>query len=89
MSNFTEIVSRKFYETAVSHSMITDVDKVIVGFSGGADSVCLLHLLHRFQNEFSYSLTAVHVNHGIRGDEAKRDADFAESFCEENGIAIK
>lgn len=89
MSNFTEIVSRKFYETAVSHSMITDVDKVIVGFSGGADSVCLLHLLHRFQNEFSYSLTAVHVNHGIRGDEAERDADFAESFCEENGIPFK
>ena len=89
MSNFTEIVSRKFYETAISHSMFTGVDKVVVGFSGGADSVCLLHLLHRFQNEFSYSLTAVHVNHGIRGDEAKRDADFAESFCEENGIPFR
>lgn len=89
MSNFTEIVSNKFYETAVSHSMVTDVDKVIVGFSGGADSVCLLHLLHKFQNQFSYNLTAVHVNHGIRGDEAKRDADFAESFCEENGIPFK
>ena len=89
MSSFTEIVSNKFYETAFSHSMFADVDKVIVGFSGGADSVCLLHLLHRFQNEFSYALTAVHVNHGIRGDEAKRDADFAESFCEENGIPFE
>ena len=89
MSSFTEIVSRKFYETAVSHSMFAGVDNLIVGFSGGADSVCLLHLLHRFQNEFSYSLTAVHVNHGIRGDEAKRDADFAKSFCEENGISFK
>ena len=89
MSNFTEKVSAKFLETARIHSMFTDVDNVVVGFSGGADSVCLLHLLHKFQNQFSYNLIAVHVNHGIRGDEAKRDALFAESFCKDRDIPFK
>ncbi len=89
MSNFTEAVSSKFLKTIDSHSMICGVDNVVVGFSGGADSVCLLHLLHKFQSKFSYNLVAVHVNHGIRGDEAKRDANFAESFCKESNIPFK
>lgn len=89
MSNFTETVSAKFLKTVDSYSMLTGADSVIVGFSGGADSVCLLHLLHKFQSKFSYNLLAVHVNHGIRGDEAKRDATFAESFCKERNVPFK
>lgn len=89
MNNFTETVSAKFLETARIHSMFSNVDNVVVGFSGGADSVCLLHLLHKFQKEFSYNLVAVHVNHGIRGEEADRDALFADAFCKERGILFK
>ncbi len=89
MSNFTETVSAKFLKTIDSYSMFSGVDRVVVGFSGGADSVCLLHLLHKFQKVFSYNLIAVHINHGIRGEEAKRDALFAESFCDERDIAFK
>ncbi|MCR4598889.1 MAG: tRNA(Ile)-lysidine synthetase, partial [Acetatifactor sp.] len=50
-------------------------DAVLVGVSGGADSVCLLFLLHELQEELGLSLRALHVHHGIRS-EAGRDAEF-------------
>ncbi len=52
---------------------------VAAGLSGGADSVCLLHVLNSLQRVLKLKLLAVHVNHGIRGPEADRD----EAFCRE------
>ena len=48
----------------------------ILAVSGGADSVCLLHILHRLSVELDIRLAVCHVNHGIRGEEAARDAEF-------------
>lgn len=56
--------------------------KYLLGFSGGADSVCLFHLL-RTQG---YSFSVAHVNHGIRGDEADRDEDFCRTLADRYGI---
>lgn len=61
---------------------------VVVGFSGGADSAALLHRLFSLREELSLSLKAVHIHHGIRGEEADRDLRFAESFCREFGISF-
>lgn len=61
-------------------------DGVIIGLSGGADSVCLLWILARFKEQWGLRLEAVHVNHGIRGEEAARDQEFAVSFAEGLGI---
>ena len=47
--------------------MISPGDMVIAGVSGGADSVCLLVLLDMLRKEWDFSLTVVHVNHGLRG----------------------
>ncbi len=55
---------------------------VVVGFSGGADSACLVYCL----NQLGYKVFAVHVEHGIRGEEALRDADFADKFCKKYGV---
>lgn len=60
--------------------------KLIVGLSGGADSVALLHLLHSWQKEENWQITAVHIHHGLRGREADEDARFAEDFCASLGI---
>ncbi len=73
---------KKFIE---EHHMIETGDLVVVGVSGGADSVCLLHLLHRFSKETSYSLVAVHVNHGVRA-EASADAAYTRELCERLGV---
>lgn len=75
------------------YSMIQESESVIVGISGGADSVCLLSMLKRYfyeQNGEGYysRLKAVHVHHGIRGTEADRDMDFVREFCENQGIEL-
>lgn len=61
-------------------------DGVITGLSGGADSVCLLWILAGLRKQWGLCLEAVHVNHGIRGEEAVRDQKFAVSFAESLGI---
>ena len=57
-------------------------DRVLIGLSGGADSVCLLTVMCRLRETLSLSLGAFHVNHGIRGAEADRDEAFSKSLCE-------
>lgn len=54
---------------------------LIVAVSGGADSVCLLHLLKKLEVEMKYQLLAIHVEHGIRGEESKQDAQFVWELC--------
>ena len=60
--------------------------RILTGFSGGADSTALLQLLWEYGQERKISVCAVHVNHGIRGEEAKRDQQFCEYFCQERAI---
>ncbi len=61
--------------------LITRKDSVLVGFSGGADSVCLLHFLRYLARERHFALAAVHVNHGLRGAAALRDEKFCQQLC--------
>ena len=65
--------------------MAVSGDKILVGFSGGADSVALLLVLYKLKELLGTELVAVHVNHGIR-EEAGEDADFTRRFCEERNI---
>lgn len=55
-------------------------DRVVAGVSGGADSVCLLHVLVRLREEMGLTVCVVHVHHGLRGAEADRDAAFVEAL---------
>ena len=89
MSNFTQIVRSNVFKALNEYKMLENTDEIIVGFSGGADSVCLLHILYSLKSEIGYSLKAVHINHGIRGDEAERDEKFAEQFCLKYGIPFQ
>lgn len=66
--------------------LINQKDAVLVGFSGGADSVCLLHFLNYLAREKHFRLAAVHINHGLRGRAATADAKFCKQFCAEHHI---
>ncbi|MEI7851510.1 MAG: tRNA lysidine(34) synthetase TilS [Kiritimatiellales bacterium] len=63
-------------------NLISEGKHIVVGVSGGADSVALLHILHRL----GYSLTVAHLNHSIRGAEADGDEAFVKALCKKLGI---
>lgn len=69
--------------------MIDPGDVVIVGVSGGADSVCLLSVLRELGQSLGCSLRAVHIQHGIRGAESLSDAAFVEKLCASWGIPLE
>ena len=54
------------------YGLINKNERVLVGLSGGADSVALLHVLLKIAPERGFELCAAHLNHGIRGAEARR-----------------
>lgn len=67
--------------TKIDIDYINENDKVIVAFSGGRDSVFLLHSLYHLSKKNKFSLIALHVNHSIRENESIRDMYFCESFA--------
>ena len=79
----------KVRETIEKYGMFHNCRDVVVGLSGGADSCTLLHILNSLKDEYSLNITAAHVNHGIRGDEAKRDEEFSRKFAESLGVDFR
>lgn len=82
----------KVYNFIEENHMLSSSDKIIVGLSGGADSVCLLCALNMLKDRLSLGedgIVAVHINHGIRGEEADGDENFARELCDKLGIAFK
>lgn len=62
--------------------------RICVACSGGVDSVCLLHFLKEQAKIHAFSLCAVHVEHGLRGQDSKADAAFVADLCKEEGIEL-
>lgn len=79
-------MKRETLEFIKKNHMLHPGDRVVVGVSGGADSVCLLHLLWCLRKELQIELCAVHVHHGLRGGEADRDARFTKELCKNLGV---
>jgi len=70
--------------------MLTSGDSIVIGLSGGADSVALLHALISLQSQLQISkIFAVHINHGLRGEFAANDEKFAQDICNNLQIPIK
>ena len=80
---------KKIEEFANRNGMFENCRRIVVGLSGGADSVCLLSVLNEFKTEYGYELTAVHIHHGIRGPEADNDEKFCIQLCGELKIPLK
>ncbi len=80
---------RKVEDYINKYGMLDEVTHVVVGVSGGADSVCLLSVLNELSDEYNIRLCAVHVNHMIRGLEADRDEEYVRSLCDKLGIEFK
>ena len=70
MNSSVYLKIKKFIE---ENRLLEYGDKIVAGVSGGADSVFLFTVLAKLAGEYGLGLCAVHVNHGIRGEEALRD----------------
>jgi len=62
---------------------------IVIGVSGGVDSVALLHFLHRYAEKYQWQLVVAHVNHMFRGEESKADYLFVEALCSELGVTFE
>lgn len=63
-------------------------ERVLAALSGGADSVCLLRLLIGLRDAGEIGLCAAHLDHGIRGEEARGDRAFVEALCRDHGVPL-
>lgn len=71
----------------MQHNLIKLHDKLLIGLSGGADSVFLLHLLYQLKDEFNLTLTALHINHEWRAS-ALIDEQFCKELCNQLSIPL-
>ena len=76
---------KKVNEYIKLNNLLEKKDNIILGVSGGADSVCLLYIMNELKSEYDLDITAVHINHMIR-ETAGRDEDFTRNLCEKLGI---
>lgn len=79
-------MKKKVLNYIKENKMLESGDSVVLGVSGGADSLCMLCMLHELSPEFDLTLTVIHVNHNIRGQEAMDDQRFVEEFCKKIGV---
>ncbi|MBP3447490.1 MAG: tRNA lysidine(34) synthetase TilS [Clostridia bacterium] len=75
-------------QTIQRYEMLSYGDSVLVGLSGGADSVALLLALLSLREEYGLQLSCAHVNHGLRAENARRDMAFCVSLCQKWEIPL-
>ncbi len=81
----TSVLAEKVYAFTDKNRLFPTPATVVVGVSGGADSMALLHVLHTWRRD-GLRVIAVHIHHGLRGEEADRDEALVRAYCAENGI---
>ena len=80
------MIFEKVLSTINKYNLIENGDKIVLGLSGGPDSVCLLHILYRLKEKLDIEVYAAHLNHQIRGIEAQKDALYITQLCENLGV---
>lgn len=75
-------------ERSLAHAGVRPRSSLLVGLSGGADSVALVSALIELRERLGLKISAAHLNHGIRGAESDRDEEFARAMCERLGIEL-
>ncbi|MGE7767839.1 tRNA lysidine(34) synthetase TilS [Peribacillus sp. NPDC096540] len=83
------MLKEKVLKTIYRNELIQEKSKLLVGVSGGPDSLVLLHFLKQVQPLFHYELTVASVDHMFRGDESYEDYKYVEQICEQWGIVFE
>ena len=80
-------LKEKVLDTIKKYELISNGDKLVLGVSGGPDSMCMLNILKEIKENgiLNFEITVAHMNHMIR-EEAKKDENYVKKYCKENGI---
>ena len=78
----------KLQKLLKQYEMLSPGDHLICAVSGGADSVALLFGMYLLREKLGISLSAVHFNHHLRGQESDRDEQFVRDFCHRYDIPL-
>ena len=70
------------------YNLIENDDIIVVGFSGGPDSVFLVEMLKKLQHFFNFKIYLVHINHLLRGEDANSDENFSFEYAKKNNLEI-
>ena len=70
------------------YNLIENNDNIVVGFSGGPDSVFLVEMLKKLQHFFNFKIYLVHINHLLRGEDADSDENFSFEYAKKNNLEI-
>ena len=79
------MLKEEVLKTIKTYNLIEKNDKVVIGVSGGPDSICLLHLLYSIKKELGFEIVVAHINHQIR-EVADSETEYVKDFCKNLGI---
>lgn len=85
-NSLNDVMLEKVIKTIDDNEMIKYGDGIVVGLSGGPDSMCLLHVLYQLKDRYGLKLYAAHINHMLRGEAADEDQKACEDFCSNLGV---
>jgi tRNA(Ile)-lysidine synthase len=80
---------KKFKDFLWRERLFVGGEKIIIGISGGADSVCLVELLSAVQNKFGLRLQLVHINYHLRGKASDEDEQFVKEYAQKNSLELE
>lgn len=75
-------------KTIGKYNMIQPGDRVLIGVSGGPDSVALLHVLNNLAREMNFTIFVAHLDHGFRGQESAEDAAYVTRLAQEMNVQV-
>ena len=78
-------MKKEILQTIEKYNLINNGDKIVIGVSGGPDSICLLHILNSIKSELGISIYVAHINHMIR-EVADDETKYVEEFCKRIGV---
>lgn len=81
-----KMITQTVLDTIRRNNLLSQGDYVLLGLSGGPDSVCLLDVLLSIKEEMNFTVGAVHVNHCLRPGDAEEDQKYVEALCERRGV---
>ncbi len=77
---FFKILKKKIFKFIKDYKIFNKYDKILLGVSGGKDSISLLNCMSKLSHIYELELSVAHLNHGMR-EEAGRDEDFVRQIC--------